>query len=390
VAVVALGGIAVVPGSAAARHGSPSINRAYRFLDHMTDRQASGRTPRLVQSFIGGKLGRDHFTDSETYDDALLVIAYLARGQRADLRRAKAIGAGLLRAQRNDPAGDGRLRVAYRPGAVTAHKKPRITSRTSDVGNMAWVGISLAMLAKRTDERRYLAGARRIGRWVVSHSWDTRGAGGFTGGKTASGTAIRWKSTEHNVDLYALFTMLRSETGQHRWAVDAVHARAFVIAMWNPKTHAFWVGTGSDGTSLNKDDQPEDVNSWTYLALRDATYRKSIDWDTRHLAVQYGRFSGTSFCEGDRSGVWFEGTAHLAEALKERNGRGDAKQAAAYLADIRRAQAHGPGTDGDGVIAASKDGLRDCDGDHYFASLHTGATAWYLLAAQGVNPFIRP
>ena len=34
-----------------------------------------------------------------------------------------------------------------------------------------------------------------------------------------------------------------------------------------------------------------------------------------------------------------------------------------------------------------RDGLSDCEGEAYFASLHTGATAWYLLAAAGVDPF---
>jgi hypothetical protein len=39
-----------------------------------------------------------------------------------------------------------------------------------------------------------------------------------------------------------------------------------------------------------------------------------------------------------------------------------------------------------GIMAASKDRLSDCDGDEYYASLHTGATAWYILAAEQVNP----
>ena len=38
-----------------------------------------------------------------------------------------------------------------------------------------------------------------------------------------------------------------------------------------------------------------------------------------------------SFCPGDRTGVWFEGTAHLAEALEFRGSPGDGKRAAQYL-----------------------------------------------------------
>jgi len=32
--------------------------------------------------------------------------------------------------------------------------------------------------------------------------------------------------------------------------------------------------------------------------------------------------------------------------------------------------------------------LRTCDGDKYYASLHVGATAWYVLASGGFNPFV--
>jgi hypothetical protein len=85
--------------------------------------------------------------------------------------------------------------------------------------------------------------------------------------------------------------------------------------------------------------------------------------------------------------VWFEGTAHLADALELRNAPGDAALAAGYLADIAHAQSSGKHTDGQGIIAASKDGLRTCEGERYFASLHTGATAWYLLALAGADPF---
>ena len=52
-------------------------------------------------------------------------------------------------------------------------------------------------------------------------------------------------------------------------------------------------------------------------------------------------------------GIWYEGTAHLADALEIRGQPGDAARAARYLSAIYHAQARGPGTDGRGVIAAS-------------------------------------
>src|SRR5947209_3359620 len=106
----------------------------------------------------------------------------------------------------------------------------------------------------------------------------------------------------------------------------------------------FYVGSGPDGVTVNAGYRAEDVNSWSYLALRNAGYASSIDWDVRHLSVSRAGFSGVSFCTGDRSGVWFEGTAHLAAALELRNGPGDASRARAYLRDLGHAQTSGPNT----------------------------------------------
>jgi hypothetical protein len=65
-------------------------------------------------------------------------------------------------------------------------------------------------------------------------------------------------------------------------------------------------------------------------------------------------------------------------------GRADA----AALADteIAYAQVNGPNTDGLGVMASSQDALADCRGGYVYASLHTGATAWYILAYKGIDP----
>lgn len=252
---------------------------------------------------------------------------------------------------------------------------------------MAWVGMALARLYAATGDSAYLSGAESIGIWAVRNCSDQRGGGGFTGGKSAAGARIRWKSTEQNIDLYALFTMLRAETGNPEWTGDAERARTFVEAMWDRGTGSFYVGTTTNGVTPNTSEQPEDVNSWSYLALQDPAYASSIDWSVQHLSVTAGGFSGVSFCLGDKSGVWFEGTAHLADALELRQGNDDIALANQYLSDIQVAQTNGPNNNGLGIIAASKDRLSDCDGDYDYSSLHTGATSWYILASRQVDPF---
>jgi hypothetical protein len=392
--VVGVAGTGAGPALAAARHRVTTVQpspageaAAYTFLDDMMDRYASGTTLRLVQSFTGGVLEKRGFTDSVTYDDALVIDALLARGTADDVARSEVIGNALLYVQAEDPDHDGRIRAAYAPTPLTAPADVVATDPTSDVGNMAWVGQALVQLYARTGDTSYLTGATAIGQWIERNTYDTRGAGGFTGGVSASGATIRWKSTEHNIDLYAFFTLLAAETGDTSWTTLAGWARGFVAAMWQPASGSFAVGTLDDGVTVNAAEQPEDVNSWSYLALRDPAYAASVDWDVTHLSVSKHGFSGVSFCAGDRSGVWFEGTSHLADALELRGAPGDASLAADYLADVATAQAYGPHADGLGIVAASKNGLRDCDGDRYDASLHTGATSWYLLALQSADPF---
>jgi hypothetical protein len=262
------------------------------------------------------------------------------------------------------------------------------TEKTSDVGNMAWVGQALVQLYEASGDEAHVSAAAAIGNWVQANCHDTRGAGGYTGGLTARGKRIKWKSTEHNIDLYSLFTLLADATGEPVWSTRAAWAEGFVEAMWDPGEGRFYVGTRNDDKTPERSALAEDVNSWSYLALRNPSYAASLDWDVKNLAVSAGGFSGVSFCEDDRSGVWFEGTAHLADALELRNQSGDEGQADTYLSDIAHAQTNGPNSDGLGIIAASKDKLSDCEGEFYFASLHTGATSWYLLAAERVDPFL--
>ncbi len=380
----AAGSAAQVPAALLSR----SVTRAYSFLNQMMDQYAVGPTPRLVQSFTGGVLGDQKFTASETYDDALVIDAYLAAGTPAGLARAETIGNALLYVQAHDPRQDGRVRAAYEATPLLPSGEVDIANQATPSGDMAWAGQALAQLYAATGRQAYLRGAEAIGNWVQANAYDSRRAGGYTGGETASGQKLTWKSTEHNIDLYVLFRLLAGETGDPVWSARAAWARRFVAAMWDPAQHTFDVGTTGNGVISNEAELPEDVSSWTYLALRDPAYAGSLGWAVRNLAVTADGFSGVSYCTADRSGVWFEGTAHLADALEQRGGPGDDALAARYLADIYDAQGHGPNRDGRGIMAASRNGHSDCAGGHFYTSLHIGTTAWYILAAKKVDPFV--
>ena len=380
------GGAAFAPVRPAKRGAvaAASVSKAYRFLDAMMDRYARGNATRLVRSFDGGPL--KDFSDAVTYDDALFVDAMLQEDTANDISRARVIGNAFLYVQAHDKARDGRLRAAYAPKPLKSPSDVKVDDNASDAGNMAWVGQALVQLYAKTSDASYLRGALGIAQWLRVHTYDMRGSGGYTGGDTVRGKKIEWKSTEHNIDIYAFFTMLAAESGESRWSANARWAKRFVASMWDSRAGRFYVGTGDDGVTPNTSFKPEDVNSWSYLAFADPAWGAAPSWDVTNLAVSKAGFSGVSFCSGDRSGVWFEGTAHLADALALRGASGDEQQAQTYLGDVAYAQTNGPNGDGRGIIAASST-IGDCDGDKYFPSLHVGATAWYILAVAGADPF---
>jgi hypothetical protein len=369
-----------------ARRLAGGVARAYQFLDHMMDLRASGPARRLVQSYTGGLLGQRGDTTASTYDNAVVIDAYLAEGTAGGVARAETIGNALVYLQAHDPARDGRLRNGYAPAPLGDVHAIGVADPASSTGTLAWAGQALVQLYAATRIRAYLRGAIALGGWIQSRCSDGRGAGGYTGGYTAAGAKIPWKSTEHNIDVYAFFRLLARETGNPAWSQRAAWARRFVVSMWDPGQGRFYLGTTDDGVTPNDSAQVEDVNSWSYLALRDPAYAASVGWDVANLGVASDGYRGVSYCTGDRTGVWFEGTAHVADALRLLNRPGDSAQAAAYLAAIAHAQAQGPNADGLGVMAASRDTLSDCQGGYLYASLHTGTTAWYILAAGGIDP----
>ncbi|MGW7448007.1 hypothetical protein [Kitasatospora sp. NPDC054795] len=377
-----------------------AVDSGYSFLSQTFDRYGSPSALRVPQSYTGGhfspgdEFGPNGYQASFTYDNALVITAYLRRGSGDDIPRAIALGDSLLYAQAHDITPDGRLRASYEPDPfVTATGAPYVGGFSVYTGNMSWAGMALTRLYDRTGERRFLDGALRIANWIQSNAADTRGAGGYTGGlRNADGTGaemipITWKATEHNIDTGAFFAMLAKASGDQAWKQRSANAFAFVATM-QADDGRLWTGTGLDGVTQNRDTVPEDIQTWSFLATGDTRYSRSVDWAAENLKATDGPFSGVSFGRTDTSKVWFEGTAHLLAAYNARGAVGDDVKAGALLDTLLLAQQSAPNTDGHGLVAASRDGLTTGEGDTYYASLHTGATAWYLIAAQGGNPFV--
>jgi hypothetical protein len=391
--------LAVMSLSAGAWAQSTSVNNAYTFLDNMMDTYASGSTLRLPPSYVNTPASNNGDV-AYIYDDALMIIALLKRGTSDDIARAQIMGSAIVYAQTNDPIGDGRVRDQYHTDPfIKPNGKVNIDGGSdqgegSDTGNMAWTGMALIQLYHATGNVGYLNAAESLGNFIQTNDYSTKGAGGYTGGINFNYKKITYKSTEHQIDLYGFFTMMATATGNTAWTADAQHALTELLALWNSTGGYYWIGTLNDGVTINKteDPTPEDIQSWSYLATQLADHQQSMNWVFSTLSVTKGGFSGVAFDTGDFkngvccTGVWFEGTGHMAAALELRNLPGDAALAATYLSDIEYAQTNGLNNNGLGIIAASINGL-EADFDHYYAALHVGATSWYCLAALGGNPF---
>ena len=409
-----LGGAGVA--QAATPNGAPSgpaaTRRAVRFLQRVTDAYRSSG-PRLAQSYQDDSgLGDVGFI----YDNGLTVIALLAAG---DVRRARAIGDGFLRVQ--EP--DGRLRQAYRVAQDPPVPAANFGFTGTAVGDMAWTGLALAQLARETRERRYLDGVVKIGTWIQDNAYSTTGLGGYEFGLTSG--LEGFKSAEHNIDVYALFRLLARLTGDRVWAQRAEHAWDFVERMWNAEAGFFYTGS-NDGATVNTNplQWPLDVQTWSWLAARQSRYAAALDWAANNLATTdtplrknstltgNDSFTGVAFASGslltdtdtpiggqsynpkpDDAAVWFEGTAQLALALRDR-GRGDDRADAEELLDtIRVAQqrlGQGQtfnGRSGEGGIVAASSPMDTGFGFGYFPNLHIGATSWFVMASLNANPY---
>jgi hypothetical protein len=364
-------------------------------------------------------------------------------GSRDSLARAEVLGQGLIYAQvTNFPFNDGRFAQAYfvnTPSPSGAFITPAAFPfffYTSAVGDQSWAGMALAQLYRRTRNTSYLTAALNVANWIVTNTFNTLGPGGYSFGTNInqfnqSVPSTNGKSTEHNIDTYAFFTMLDKLTDHGAanngtsWKALAAHALSFVTAMYNASGGYFYTGTLGDQVTVNPTPIPEDCQTWSYLALLDNHFKHTIDYALANLqatdtaASLNSNLTGSESFTGmvfdtaslaptiagsDPNAVWLEGTSHTIAALIARSIAGADRlrdrvqdlQAAAKLVDTcEAAQAQlGAGQTVNGApiplgqgLVASTSQMDTGFGFTYGPSKHIGATGWYLIAARGGNPF---
>lgn len=326
-----------------------------------------------------------------SYDNALAVIALLACGKRPQAER---IGEALQLAAINDT----RLRDAYHAGIVkgdkplpndwwdaknqrwvdAAHDYSSAYQDGTSCGNIAWVALALLALHDATHELRWREAALHLADWVVANAADTRGAGGFDGGIEAYLLVPKkalWKSTEHNIDLVALFGWLERIAAPGDWNAQATHARRFVAAQWDASSGHFWMGTTADGVTPLLTPSALDVQLWAQL-LPDAPppWRHALSWVERMNAVK----GGFDFTDA-RDGLWTEGTGQAALVYRWLGHEAEADKLLVSIA-LQASPS--------GYLYAAREARITAVYSYYYHQPHLAATAWAVLAALNRNPYL--
>jgi len=388
------------------------------YLDDIQYDKARLNQPRFLLSYetIPSELDFDKVMKncSFVYDDSLALIAFLATRRPQLVARAGLIAEALVYAAQNDRSfSDDRLRNAYQAGDLilppgwipngraNTVRMPGWWDFESDnwfedpiqvgtyTGNIAWAMLALLSYYEEQGGQQYLTASERFGEWVERECKNTATPlkgymGGYEGWEPVQ-TKLTWISTEHNIDLYAAFMRLFNHTGDVKWRDRALHAKHFVESMWNAEAGHFWTGTLDDCATINTSVIPVDVQAWALMVFGDVNdYSRGIEWVEANCSVNADGVRGFSFSDYDASHVWFEGTAQVAGAYKL---LGNTSSAATYLREIEKAQKYAPNGNRLGIVASSGDGLETGFGWAYYSRLHVGATAWYILAKMGINPF---
>ena len=368
------------------------------------------------KGFIAGSDQRDKASDyAYLYDNALTAVVLSSAGAK---EQAEMIADAIVFAQEHDRTyRDGRLRNAYIAGdprsdsgrSIAAGKvtvrlpgfwqngewqEDSYTVSTS-TGNMAWTILALcAVSGKASSEKKsgYLAAAMKAADFVLTLESDHK-RGGFTAGYEGwdrAQTKIPYASTEHNIDLYAAFSVLSEAVSginaekaeDYRKAAEA--AKSFVLSMYDEKLGCFYTGTTDDGETVSDRVIPLDTGSLSVLVFGEDLEDpyKTLSFAENRMAVG----GGFDFSDGDLDGIWNEGTAQMAVCYHKLENTEKYDAVMTYLKTQTARDGSMPAADRDGVSTGFV--IDGTDTLWEFNNVQSiSATAWLALAQLGQSPF---
>jgi hypothetical protein len=398
--VVTIFCIATMTSAMAANSGPETDGARYCApLANAVTSQAAGAKAVFVRSYEHGqdesRLPAGLASSAFVYDNALAAIALVACG---NVTSATTIGNALSLAVRTDRTfTDGRVRNAYRAGPVGEgapalpgwwDDKQKIWAEDaaqdgSSTGNVAWAALALLTLHQATKQESFLTDAEHLIDWVMANTSSGSGFRGGFHGYDPQQVPLTWISTEHNVDVYAVATWLFRLTGERKYADAASQARQFLQRAFD--VDHFLLGTKPDSSLADSGMLALDVQLWPWMAIPDApaSWRSALNFAATHLAVK----DGFDF-NGDRDGLWVEGTAQASLAYRI---AGDPHRSAQLLMTLETDRTPSGFLNATRAARVSTglsiDPTKTEADFFYFRRPHLGATAWATLAATAWNPF---
>ncbi len=337
-----------------------------------------------------------------TYDNALAMMALYGCQRKAEAKRVADALVVALETDRHYH--DGRLRNAYRSGPVIPGKEGMLlpgywnTASNSWIedgyqvgtatGSTAWGALALLMAYEETDQQAYLDAAQKIMDWIHRSTTDPKNVGYFGGffGHEPTPDRMTWKSTEHNLDVYAADSWLARVDAGGDWSHDGESALDFLKVMWNDGEGRFYIGSAENSNAPNVAMSGLDAQLWPLIAVPD--FKSKADRVMEWTDLNHGVEGGYDF-NSDRDGVWLEGTAQAALVLRL---TGHPDKAEPLFTTIAAQMAPGGlvyATENEQLTTGLQVGPNSAPGDFkYYRLPHIGATGWAVLAALDLNPFV--
>lgn len=401
------------------------------YLDDISINHSRLKEPRLIRSYnVGNRtlsVNKHLRNTCFVYDNALAICAFLSSPSIEHHFRARLIADAIV--QLSSAEIDGSLKNAYANGDLFAPSRTNQTdlvprfpgyinlegdcdfdwcedkySKGVDCGNMAWAMLALLNVWNNDGRKMdsvYLKTVKRMGNWILSNATDTgKNAFGFRGGKVWNSEALRlepvsWKSTEHNIDLWAVFERLAAaETdtvSRTKWKEASKSAEKFV--RWaqekgNADGGRLITGTLKGTNNPAMTPKPLDPQTWSILAspVERGLFERALNWAIDTCLVEQNGIWGFQFSAGECKDLWPEGTAQVALALRSLGRDAEADAIVNQLELIMTTSESVKETPG-AMPAAFPTKVMTGFGWNYYNFPHLGATAWFLLAYNSWNPF---
>ena len=367
-------------------------------------------TPRLLKSYESNQAENpnDLYIQNAafSYDNALAAMAFISEGNQSD---AEMIMDAFAYAVENDRFQPDRIRNAYSYGDIRALPGWQSGARLpgwydlenkeyyedqyqvgTNVGNTSFVAMALLQYYIHYGGEEYLDTAKTIMDWVLQNCSDqsagfTAGYDGWPEGDASHYYVYTYKSTEHNIDAYAVFSELYAITSDERYREAAESARQFIVSMYDSEKGYFYTGTGEDGITPSKENVVLDAQVWTLLSLGIDQYdpfSKALD---TALEMKTSEGGYPFHAENTNGGWWPEGTAFTALALREIGKSTDALSALDALMNIQLESGAFPAA----TVSNLSTGFNLFTGEPwtYGENPHIAPTAWFIMAVNGFNPY---